>query len=308
MVLNQRIGIHPLIQPLFDGPLDIIGDVHGEIDALLTLMHRLGYDGRGLNPTRRLVFLGDLTDRGPDSPSVVKLVQSLVAAGRAQCILGNHDLNILLGEEKHDNDWFFGRAFRENGVVVPQVLADATTRDMVTGFFRTLPLALERPDLRVVHACWQPEMIDIARAAKDAEELYKHHQQLIEADFAARPYLDEIEQDLEHQNLNPVKVLTSGLEARVETPFEASGKLRYQGRVNWWESYELPELCVFGHYAIPFGQPRGHGQAVCVDFGIGKRWTERPLSGPKFNFKLAALRIPENELVFDDGTPSVCIS
>jgi hypothetical protein len=37
--------MHSLIQPLFDGPLDIVGDVHGEIGALRSLMHHLGYDG-----------------------------------------------------------------------------------------------------------------------------------------------------------------------------------------------------------------------------------------------------------------------
>ena len=157
---------------------------------------------------------------------MVQLVKSLVEAGRAQCILGNHDLNILLGKEKHDNNWFFGREFRENGVVIPQVLADAATREMVTCFFRTLPLALQRPDLRVVHACWQPEMVEIARTASDAAALYKHHRQLIEAGFVTRPELDPVEQELERQNLNPVKVLTSGLEARVETPFQASGNRR----------------------------------------------------------------------------------
>ena len=238
---------------------------------------------------------------------MVQLVKSLVEAGRAQCILGNHDLNILLGKEKHDNNWFFGREFRENGVVIPQVLADAATREMVTGFFRTLPLALERPNLRVVHACWQPEMIEIARAATDAKQLYEHYRQLIEAGFVARQELDPIEQDLQHQNLNPVKVLTSGLEARAATPFEASGELRYLERVKWWKSYDSPEVCVFGHYSIPFGEPRGCGRAVCVDFGVGKRWTERPGTTQNFNFKLAALQIPENELVFDDGTPSVRI-
>src|SRR5690242_8042872 len=88
-----------LVQPLFDGPIDIVGDVHGEIDALADLLRHLGYTGHGDHPEgRRLVFLGDLTDRGPDSPAVVSLVQSLVSTGRAQCILGNHDLNVLLGE------------------------------------------------------------------------------------------------------------------------------------------------------------------------------------------------------------------
>ena len=74
-----------LVQPLFDGSIDLVGDVRGEIEALIALLQPLGYDESGLHPEkRRLVFLGDLTDRGPDSPAVVNLIQSLVEAGRVQ--------------------------------------------------------------------------------------------------------------------------------------------------------------------------------------------------------------------------------
>ena len=77
-----------LIQPLFDGSLDIVGDVHGEIGGLLSLLEVLGYDRGGNHPDgRRLVFVGDLTDRGPASPEVVRLVSGLVAAARAQGVL-----------------------------------------------------------------------------------------------------------------------------------------------------------------------------------------------------------------------------
>ncbi len=55
-----------LVQPLLAGPLDIVGDVHGEIDALHNLLNHLGYRESGVHPEgRRLVFLGDLIDRGP---------------------------------------------------------------------------------------------------------------------------------------------------------------------------------------------------------------------------------------------------
>jgi hypothetical protein len=118
------------------------------------------------------VFLGDLTDRGPDSPGVVDLVRDLVQAGRAQCVLGNHDLNIILGQQKHDNGWFFGREFfDEDGTPIQQVLADESIRRSATKFFRMLPLVLERGDVRIVHACWHPEMIDFARTATDAVPL-----------------------------------------------------------------------------------------------------------------------------------------
>ncbi len=73
------------------GPFDIIGDVHGCYDELARLLARLGYV-RGAHPDgRRAVFLGDLVDRGPDTPGVLRLVMGMVRAGSALCLLGNHD-------------------------------------------------------------------------------------------------------------------------------------------------------------------------------------------------------------------------
>jgi hypothetical protein len=70
-----------LIAPLFEGPIDIVGDIHGdihgEIDALRDLLMHLGYNVEGEHPEgRRLIFIGDLTDRGPDSPAVATLFRS----------------------------------------------------------------------------------------------------------------------------------------------------------------------------------------------------------------------------------------
>jgi len=78
------------------GPFDIIGDVHGCIEELLELLARLGYVvGPDLTVTppaeRKAVFLGDLGDRGPDTPSVLRLVMGMVEAGQALCVIGNHD-------------------------------------------------------------------------------------------------------------------------------------------------------------------------------------------------------------------------
>src|SRR5947209_1123609 len=68
-----------LVQPLFDGAVDVIGDVHGEIDALRALLGHLGYDNDGVHREgRRLIFLGDLTDRGTNSPAVVRPVGRLL--------------------------------------------------------------------------------------------------------------------------------------------------------------------------------------------------------------------------------------
>ena len=80
----EQLRSHPVPAALRAGPLDIVGDVHGELDALRGLLNVLGYREDGSHPDRRsLVFVGDLCDLGPDSPVVIRHVAELVAGGRA---------------------------------------------------------------------------------------------------------------------------------------------------------------------------------------------------------------------------------
>ena len=97
--------------PLFNdlkheaGPFDVIGDVHGcqaELEQLLTeLGYILEHDAAGRpvgarHPDgRRAIFVGDLVDRGPDTPGVLRLVMGMVAAGTAFCVAGNHEVKLL---------------------------------------------------------------------------------------------------------------------------------------------------------------------------------------------------------------------
>jgi len=295
-----------LVDTLFDGPVDIVGDVHGEIEALNELLGHLGYADDGSHPdVRRLVFAGDLTDRGPDSPAVVDRIQHLVESGHAQCVLGNHDLNILLGDHKHDNHWFFGEEFSLDGsdVITPAQLADDAIRQRVLDFFQTLPLALERTDLRVVHACWDDDMIETARRSQDVVALYREHRDRIQASQALRPELDTIDRDLEFQNQNPVKLLTSGLEKRAAVPFPVGGRMKQQERVQWWQDYDARPACVFGHYSLVRGHDRGTSRAFCTDFAVARRWKERqhPPDPEQPRGLLGAVRFPEQVVVFDNG-------
>ncbi|HVZ18990.1 MAG TPA: polynucleotide kinase-phosphatase, partial [Terriglobales bacterium] len=93
-------------QPLWNnlkhehGPFDIIGDVHGCYDELVALLQMLGYaeqsGGAWRHPEgRKLVFVGDLVDRGPKIPWVVRLVMESVNAGTALCVPGNHDVKFM---------------------------------------------------------------------------------------------------------------------------------------------------------------------------------------------------------------------
>jgi protein phosphatase len=103
------------------GPFDIIGDVHGCLPELMELLAKLGYSveegtaeatpgelrhGKQLadlpishritHPEgRRLVFVGDLVDRGPDTPGVLRLVMSAVGQGAGLCVPGNHDVKLM---------------------------------------------------------------------------------------------------------------------------------------------------------------------------------------------------------------------
>ncbi|MEU7931720.1 polynucleotide kinase-phosphatase [Micromonospora echinofusca] len=87
------------------GPFDIVGDVHGCRAELEALLVRLGWElrrderGRPVDAThpsgRTAVFVGDLVDRGPDSPGVLRLVMGMVAAGHAICVPGNHEQKLL---------------------------------------------------------------------------------------------------------------------------------------------------------------------------------------------------------------------
>ncbi len=87
------------------GPFDFIGDVHGCLPELRELLVRLGYGideatpgpvgPRLIPPTgRKLVFVGDLVDRGPDTPGVLRLVMQAVSDGHALCVAGNHDVKL----------------------------------------------------------------------------------------------------------------------------------------------------------------------------------------------------------------------
>jgi len=93
-------------QPLWNnkkhehGPFDIIGDVHGCFDELVGLLDKLGYEKQSAftwrHPEgRKLIFVGDLVDRGPKTPECLQLVMQCVKAETALCVPGNHDVKFM---------------------------------------------------------------------------------------------------------------------------------------------------------------------------------------------------------------------
>ena len=336
-------------QPLFEGPLDIVGDVHGEIEALENLLARLGYAANGAHPDgRRLVFVGDLVDRGPDSPAVLRKVRDLVAAGRAQCIAGNHELNLLRGEEKHGNSWWTNPANAGEHTVA----VTAADKAELTPFLAGLPLILERDDLRVVHACWRDKSLRALEGFDGPnvciDELYNHYRGKVSEKLAGDRILSDMKKEWvreaprledpdwtpvmlpytafvsEHAQMdNPVAVLTSGMEEVAAKPFWAGGKWRMVSRVKWWEDYNDATPVIMGHYWRRFDPDSDIGtgkygpdlmagyahnewmgkrrNVYCADFSVGARHMLRKQQRDLSVGKLAAVRVPEWEVLCDDG-------
>jgi len=332
-----------------------VGDVHGEYDALVSLLKKLGYDDLGRHSEkRRLVFVGDLIDRGPDSPAVLRAVKRMVDAGFAQCVAGNHEINAIRDQADKDRSgegWWYGR----NESVYKSVLVDPREKEeSFLPFLRSLPGALEHGDLRVVHACWDESSIDRMRDAssvidafhREAEANQKNLEELGRA-LRERARAENFEwtriknedvklelipelaaYDEANQMGNAIKVATSGVERAARDSYWASGKWRMVERVPWWEEYEGPPVVV-GHYwrrydptsssaqtkrnADLFGDAPPHatlgpaGQVMCIDYSVGMRFLERKRASgappARFDACLGALRLPEWQLVFDDGRP-----
>ena len=341
-----------MIAALFSGPLDIVGDVHGEFHALQELLSQLGYSLYGEHPQgRRLIFVGDLCDRGPHSPQVIRFVQELVSRDLAQCVLGNHELNLLCQSPKEGNGWYFddNHDHHEGKFQDAAPLGDATERDAVREFLAALPLGLERDDLRIVHAAWHGSSIDVARGARQpTAELY--HQldaqtrtkaqvtgltersdaealqwaPRLKNPEAAVPLLENIgRMDEALQMNNFLRVITSGVERLAQAPFYSSGKWRMVDRVAWWDEYRDDVPVIVGHYwrwpsralqqkysrgerdlftgAEPNAWVGARQNVFCTDFSIGARFKERAQGISQFETRLAAVRWPERELIYENG-------
>ena len=179
-----------LIQSISETKLDIIGDIHGEISALESLLEHLGYDEDGKHPEdRKLVFVGDLVDRGEDSWAVYKRVRALLETGMAYCILGNHELNLLITDKNFDdgrpkvkpgNEWFHGLielvSKDDPTSIQPQfLLRSQEEREELQNFLRPLPLIIEAPGIRIVHSCWNNNAIQVLKNENRSPEVIHDH-------------------------------------------------------------------------------------------------------------------------------------
>jgi Calcineurin-like phosphoesterase len=160
---------------------DIIGDVHGCAQSLRQLLEKLGYveaDGAYVfdngalgsdSAARQVIFVGDVIDRGPQIRDALQIARAMVERGSARMILGNHEYNALayctlLHASTADQPQFVREHTVRHTLQIQETLDqfrghDDEWRDMLR-WFMTLPLFLDLPQCRVVHACWDERLIE----------------------------------------------------------------------------------------------------------------------------------------------------
>lgn len=242
--ISSSINMRPLVKnasinsnasPVIHG-YDIIGDVHGCASSLIELLDRLGYrDVAGVyryfsdaNPAqqRTVIFVGDLVDRGPEIRRTLAIVKAMVDAGTAQMVLGNHEFSAIAYHTPVADGYLRAHNLR-SAEQIKQTLDEfqghkALWQDYLN-WFRELPLFLEFDGFRVVHACWDHQLI-------------AEYQQA----FSTNRLSDErIADCADHKSLSfrVIDRLTRGISLHLPDGLKMKGRdgyLRHNFRVNFW--------------------------------------------------------------------------
>ncbi|MCY1260043.1 Bis(5'-nucleosyl)-tetraphosphatase, symmetrical [compost metagenome] len=283
---------------------DIIGDVHGQAEKLRALLRRLGYQERSgvwQHPDRTAIFVGDFIDRGPYQLETVDIVRRMVEGGHALAVMGNHEFNAIawyLKDPMQEGEFLRrhrGEVGTKNRQQHAAFLAEAEDtprhRDAID-WFLTLPLWLDLPELRVIHACWHADYI------ADLEPLLGPENRLDDALVAAASRKGTVE-------YRAVEALLKGVEIALPAGssfFDKDGIERHEARLRWWDAaaltyreaalvpresrayltdepipggvrvgYAADKPVFFGHYWLT-GAPRPQAPRVaCVDYSAGKK-------------------------------------
>ncbi|MDR2688640.1 MAG: metallophosphoesterase [Azoarcus sp.] len=315
---------------------DIIGDIHGHADALEALLGDLGYRKSGQlwrHPGRQVLFVGDFIDRGPKQRETVELVRRMVDAGSAQAVMGNHEFNAIAwflpdpgcpGEylRKH----FSARKGDQNRSQHQAFLAAVEGTPLHQEFVRwflSLPLFLDLPGLRVIHACWHQAALDYLRPYLSADHRLTPEVMIP----ASREPEDDAEKDSPALTVfKAVEAVLKGIEIPLPAPYtfrDKEGHERNRARVRWWDRdatdyrravillpgdhARIPERPVPPHARIEYDGSKpvfiGHywltgtpvllsDRVACVDFSVAKggklvayRWDgETALDARKFHW------------------------
>jgi hypothetical protein len=255
--------------------LDVVGDVHGQFDKLVGLLRHLGYretSGAWHHQNRTAIFVGDLIDRGPKQLATIELVRAMVDAGSAQCVMGNHEFNAIAWvtpDPEHPGKYLRDHhkpGNREQHQAFLDVVEGTPRQREITDWFRTLPLWLDLPGLRVVHACWHQPSIDLLQKAMGS----------------GRRLTDEmilLGSRKDHPIYAAIEIVCKGLEVELPPGIsfkDKEGKIRHEVRVRWWEE----DLSTYRKAAIG---PPGDMEMI-PDVPMPAEWVGHPYVGPPVLF------------------------
>jgi hypothetical protein len=218
---------------------DIIGDIHGHADELEELLAKLGYskNDKGVytsgDPNRQAIFVGDFVDRGPRQFHAIEIAKDMVENGYAQAVMGNHELNASMYHTHVEKDGQLVplRAHSEKNNHQHRVFLEAQKTDPVRArrnidWVKKLPLFLELEGVRVVHAVFDQNEIDLLRKGG-----------VIDDENRIRPDQWEVIADYKAPLGRAVERLTKGIEVDLPEGVsyqDAEGIVRTQGRIKWW--------------------------------------------------------------------------
>lgn len=223
---------------------DIIGDIHGQAGKLEALLRKLGYreSGEGWRHAgRQAIFVGDFIDRGPEQLRSLSIVRRMVECGAAQAVMGNHEFNAIAWHTPHPEEpgeYLRSRLSdkgeknrRQHARFLSEIEHTPDLHGEVVDWFLTLPLWLDLPGIRVVHACWHAEHIEWL-SARLPEGNRLNRSLLLDA---SRSLAGNPDQSIMR---DAVKTVLRGPE--VELPFglfflDKDGVERSRVRIRWWD-------------------------------------------------------------------------
>lgn len=140
---------------------DVVGDIHGFDEPFVELLCKLGYaklDGVWQHPTRILISVGDLIDRGPGQKNVVDILQTMQRHGKAIVIMGNHEFYAIAWHLKDANGEplrpHTDKNFNEHRTFLEQANEGSQWYLDAIDWFKSLPLFFENNAIRCIHAAW----------------------------------------------------------------------------------------------------------------------------------------------------------
>ncbi len=152
---------------------DIIGDVHGYASLMKKLLLQLGYkktESGYSHPSRKVIFVGDFVNRGPEIRKTIRIIRRMVENGNALAIIGNHEINSIIYYLKDKDGSPLikspGKNFLSLYKTINQFSAYSEEWKSHRDWMMELPLYLDLGEIRVVHACWSEQAIDTIKNAE----------------------------------------------------------------------------------------------------------------------------------------------